>query len=93
MKQDFKDFLVEAEIMAETPRSLDVFKKVSQKKGHPLTFYDIFDYTDALKSAIKPSEIVQDMKIDVQALITRVKEMFSVDIRPDMSVSQIEQML
>lgn len=85
--------MVEAEVMAETPRSVKVFKEVSQKKGHPLTFYDIFDYTDALKSAIKPSEVIQDMKIDVQDFISRVKEMFSVDIRPDMNVSQIEQML
>ncbi len=93
MKQTIQAILAEAEILAESPRSVRIYNNLTAKKGEPLTFYDIFDYTNAVETSILPSEILKDMALDVKGVIDRVKELYCVDIKPDMSVLEIAQML
>ena len=87
---DIWDLLLRAEIMAETPRSVEVFKSVERKKGHPLSpAYDIFDYLQALKEQIQPTDILKNMGIDLDGLKISVKELFGTDINPAMTVGEI----
>ena len=90
MKKDIWDLLLEAEIMAETPRSNEVFDSIKKQKGHPLSVaYDLLDYLQALQNRIKPSEILRDMGIDMESFISNVKKLFCVDIRDDMTVGEV----
>ena len=93
MKRTIQEILAEAEIMAESPRSVRIFNELTAKLGRPLSCYDIGKYTDALESSINPDEVLQDMALDVQSVVSSNKELFRVDVRPDMSVAQIAQML
>ncbi len=79
--------------MAESPRSVNIFNKLTAQMGRPLTFYDISDYLSAVESSIEPSEVLQDMALDLKSVIDRFKSEYCIDVRPEMTVGQIFQLL
>ncbi len=83
-----RDFLAEAMIYAETPRSLKFYKALEDKKGE-LSIFDGIAWLEAISDDIKPEEKLKELGLNVEDLILRIKQAFKVDATPEMSVGQL----
>ena len=88
MLENFRDFLAESMIHAETPRSLKLYKALEDRKGE-LSIFDAIDWLEMIADDIRPEEKLKDLGLDIEPLISRIKVAFNLDVTPETSVGEI----
>ncbi|HCU58720.1 MAG TPA: hypothetical protein DIC64_01930 [Alphaproteobacteria bacterium] len=87
--EDILELCAEAEVMADSPRSLQIFEQVKKEKGEDLCIFDCFTVIDRLAKQISKTEPISKLVADVSGLTERIIERYHVNATANMSPLQI----